>query len=281
MSDHSARAPGFFRCLALVSVFAACALHTAARADQLDAIKSAGVLKCGIGPGAKPYSFVADPNTRKLVGYDIDICEAVAKSLGVKPELVFITLVTRVTDVQQGRTDLGLAAITNTPERAKQVDFSYNYLVTSAKVAVPADRGYKTFADLAGKRFSATEGANLEIKLPKVIDNPQVIGFPSPANAFLALEQGKVDAMGGDETTLRGVIGTKTDKFQILDQAVDNQQIGLAVRKGEPRLLAEVNRALAQLEQSGEAAEIFDRWFGANSQLRMKRSFRFAPYQGS
>jgi polar amino acid transport system substrate-binding protein len=251
-----------------------------AQADQLDDIKAAGVLRCGIGPGARPFSFVQDPQSRKLVGYDIDICEAVAAALGVKPELVFITLTTRVTDLQQGRTDLGLAAITNTPERAKLVDFSHNYLVTGARVAVPADKGYKTFADLAGKRFSATDGANLEIKLPKVIDQPQVLAFPSPANAFLALEQGKVDAMAGDETTLRGVIGTNTAKYQILEQPIDQQQLGLAVRKGESRLLAEVNKTLTSLEQSGRAAEIFERWFGAQSPLKMKRNFRFGPYQG-
>lgn len=270
--------------LSLAAVLSAFALLTpapAARADQLDDIRAAGVLKCGVGGNYKPFSFVQDPKSRKLVGYDIDICEAVARSIGVKPELVFIASATRITDLQQGRTELGMAAITHTPERAKLIDFSYNYMETSVKVAVPANSIYQTFADLAGKRFAGTQGSNLEIKLPKVIEQPQLQAFASPASAFLALEQGKVDAMAADETTLLGLIGPGKDKFRLLEQPVSRDQIGLGVRKGETRLLGEVNKALMELERSGRAADIFEQWFGDKSELKMKRGFRFAPYRGN
>ncbi|MFT3779511.1 MAG: transporter substrate-binding domain-containing protein [Ottowia sp.] len=250
-----------------------------AHADPLDSVKAAGVLKCGVGSQYKPFSFVQDPKTRKFVGYDVDICDAIAAKIGVKPELVFITGATRVTDLQSGRTDIALANLTNTPERAKLIDFSHNYFTVDVKVMVPASSPIKGFADLTGKRMAGISGSQHEVKIPKVIQGVDLKVFPSPANAYLALEQGKVDSMAGDETTLIGLIEGKRDKWRILDQPVDQQQIGIGVRKGETRMLAAVNDTLTELEKSGKAAQIFDQWFGAGSDLKMKRSFTFAPYK--
>lgn len=268
------------RAMALGTAAALFALAGAsAHADQLDSIKAAGVLKCGVGSQYKPFSFVQDPQTRKFVGYDVDICNAIAAKLGVKPELVFITGSTRVSDLQSGRTDLALANLTNTPERAKLIDFSNNYFATDVKILVPTSSPAKNFADLSGKRVAGVSGANAETKVPKVVPNADVKVFPSPANAFLALEQGKVEALSADETTLIGLLGGHREKGRILDQAVDTQQIGIGVRKGEARVLGAVNDTLADLEKSGKAAQIFDQWFGKNSELKMTRNFTFAPYK--
>ena len=143
------------------------------------------------------------------------------------------------------------------------IDFSNNYFAVDAKVMVPSTSPIKNFADMAGKRMSGVSGAQLEIKVPRMIQNVDLKVMPSPANAFLALEQGKVESMVGDETSLIGVIGANRDKWRILDQSVDVQQIGIGVRQGEPRMLAVVNDTLTDLEKSGKAAQIFDQWFCA------------------
>ncbi|SFC72579.1 amino acid ABC transporter substrate-binding protein, PAAT family [Polaromonas sp. OV174] len=263
------------------SVFMLMTGFTTARADQLDTIKADGALKCGVTPNNVPFSFVEDPKTRQLVGYDVDVCSAIAAEMGVKPEFVFVTSATRISDLQQGRTDIALSALTNTAVRASLIDFTQNYLHAGVRVVVSATSPIKSFADLAGKRISGTDGANLEIKLPKVIDKPELKAYPSPANAFLALDQGKVDAMAGDDTTLLGLIGPTGGKYVLLDQFVTKDQLGLGVRKGEPRVLAAVNKALTNLESSGKAGVIFEKWFGQGSKLKMKRSFTIAPYQPS
>lgn len=263
----------------LTLLAASSAFAQPAAGEGLAAIRAAGVLKCGVGFEFKPFSFTQDPKTRQLVGYDVDICNAIAAKIGVKPELVPITGATRVTDLQSGRTDIALANLTNNPERARVIDFSNNYFAVDAKVMVPSTSPIKNFADMAGKRMSGVSGAQLEIKVPRMIQNVDLKVMPSPANAFLALEQGKVDAMAADETALLGLIGAQQGKWRILDESLDRQQIGIGVRKGEPHLLAAVNDTLTDLEKSGKAAQIFDQWFGAHSDLKMKRAFTFAPYK--
>ncbi len=250
-----------------------------AHADQLDNVKKADALKCGVLPQYKPFSYVKDPKTRQSVGYDVEICNTIASHIGVKPELVFVTAPTRVTDLEQGRIDLVLANLTNTPERAKLIDFAYNYLHANVRIVVPIKSSIRTFADLTGKKIAGTDGANLEVKVPKVINDAQIKVFPSPANAFLAMKQGKTDAMAGDETTLIGLVGDQKDQYRILDQPVATDQIGIGTRKNEPRMLEAVNGTLKDLEASGQAQAIFDRWFGKDSELGMKRSFTFGPYQ--
>ena len=90
----------------LTLLAASSAFAQPAAGEGLAAIRAAGVLKCGVGFEFKPFSFTQDPKTRQLVGYDVDICNAIAAKIGVKPELVPITGATRVTDLQSGRFDL-------------------------------------------------------------------------------------------------------------------------------------------------------------------------------
>src|SRR6218665_2094675 len=68
----------------------AASLAGTASADEIGTIKARGTLICGVGSNTVPFSYIEDPQTRKNVGYDIDLCEAVAKTLGVKPELKFV-----------------------------------------------------------------------------------------------------------------------------------------------------------------------------------------------
>lgn len=268
-----------FVILAGLTLLAPSAFAQQAQNDGLGTIQAAGVLKCGVGFEYKPFSFTKDPKTRQLVGYDVDICNAIAAKIGVKPQLVPITGATRVTDVQSGRTDLALANLTHTPERAELIDFSNNYFAVDAKIMVAASSPIQNFADLMDKRISGVSGAQLEVKVPRMIQGVDLKVMPSPANAYLALEQGKVDAMAADETTLIGVVGAQRDKWRILDESLDKQQIGIGVRKGEAGILAAVNDTLTELEKSGTGTQIFDQWFGKDSDLKMKRSFTFAPYR--
>ena len=84
--------------------------------------------------------------------------------------------------------------------------------------------------------------------------------------------------MSTDATILAGLLGTASNRaaYEILDESISEEPYGLGVRKGEQRLLEAVNRALLELEQSGEAAKIYDRWFGQNTRTPLKRTFRIA-----
>jgi len=117
----------------IVSVLSALC-SSAASADQLADIKAKGTLVCGTLGTAEPFSY-PDPQTREVQGYDVDYCNALARSLGVKPELKLISVAARIPELQQGRIDVIAANLGWTAERAEQIAFSDQYYASLQKLA--------------------------------------------------------------------------------------------------------------------------------------------------
>jgi ABC-type amino acid transport substrate-binding protein len=107
------------------------ALTAQVQADQLADIKAAGVVKVATFDANPPFGSV-DPKTHQLVGYDVDFAQALAKSLGVKLELVATNPANRIPLLQSGKADLIVADITITPERAQVIDFRHRILLPAS-----------------------------------------------------------------------------------------------------------------------------------------------------
>jgi polar amino acid transport system substrate-binding protein len=258
-----------------VGLIAALLCISFAQADLLQDVKKRGTLVAGVKDSIHPFGFI-DPSTRTIVGYDIDFATAIAKALGVQLKTVPVTTATRIPELMQGKIDLIAATMTNTPERAQQIDFSLTYFLTGQKVLTRRDAGIAKVADLKGKRVSSVRGSTSEQNVRRAVPDVQVIAFNDYPNAFLALAQRKVVAMTTDEIILMDLQrrSPKPEDYQLLDEFISSEPYGLGIRKGEPAFLKEVNRILLELEKSGEAAKIFDKWFGAKSETPLKRNFK-------
>lgn len=265
---------------ATVLACAAVFCHSA-QADQLADIKARGTLVCGVLGNLEPFGY-QDQSTRELVGYDVDFCRAVAKSLGVKAELKAVSLEARIPELSQGRVDLLAAVLGYTPERAQQIAFSESYFVSQQKLAVKASSSYKQRDDLAGKRISTIKGSSTQNFLQKALPTAQLVSYDDAPSAFMALVQGKVDSFGLSETMLRRFIAKlgPSGNLQVISPALGQEAWGLGIKKGEPGLEKAVNAALEDMEKSGEAQRIFDKWLGPKTLFDMKREFRIEPIKG-
>lgn len=266
------------------TVFIAAALlviSASASADQLADIKQKGTLVCGTLGTAEPFSF-PNPATREVEGYDVDFCKAVAKSLGVKLELKLISVAARIPELKQNRIDVLAANLGWTPERAQQIAYSDSYYVSPQKVASKRSDSYKTPADLAGKRVSATKGSTSEMAVRKAIPTAATVTFQDPPAAFLAMQQGKVDGFAVSELMLvKFKQQTEaTTPIDILEPALMNEAWGIGMRKEETALIKHVNNVLEAMEKSGEAAQVFDKWFGPNTAYKLRRDFKIEPIKG-
>jgi polar amino acid transport system substrate-binding protein len=264
-------------------IFAAASLFAAisAHADQLADIKSKGSLVCGTLGTAEPFSF-PNPQTREVQGYDIDFCHAIAKSLGVKPELKLISVAARIPELQQSRVDVIIANLGWTAERAEQIAYSDSYYVSLQKVAAKRADGFKLAADLAGKRISAPKGSTSELAVKKSLPNASTVTYQDPPAAFLAMQQGKVDGFAVSEIMLVKFKQQveSTTPIDILEPALMTEAWGVGMRKEEASLIKHVNATLQSMEKSGEAARIFDKWLGTSTPYGMKRGFRIEAIKG-
>ena len=253
------------------------ALMGMAHADTLDQIKKEGVLVVGVRNSMRPFGFI-DKAKMELVGYDVDFARAIAGKLGVKlqlkssdaksPDAPLIPL------LLEHKVDLIAGAMTKSAERMEQVDFSLTYYVTGQTFLVKKG-AVKAVSDLAGKKIGTGRKSTAVGNLKKVLPSSTIVRFTNYRDAFRALKEGGISAVCADASILEGLLAADPQRaaYEILDTRISNEPYGLGIRKGDRQLLEFVDRTLLELEQSGEAAKIYDKWFGKDSGLSLKRAF--------
>ena len=255
--------------------------QTPAKAESaLETVKKAGVLKAGVRKDVAFFGFTNEKG--EIEGFDIDIARGVAEKLGVKIELVPVTSATRVPLLQQGRIDMVVATMTQYWSREGTVDFSVGYFFSPQTLLVKKGSKIRSLADMAGKRAGSALGAGAVKNMKKVQPNLTVQTFQSYPEAFLALEQGLVDAVGTDITILAS-LRTKAknpNDFELLKEGVfGGGEYCIAVRENDSKWRDAVNRALHDMWNDGTWKKAYDKWVGPGSKLNIgKDEINFKMY---
>jgi polar amino acid transport system substrate-binding protein len=259
--------------LIMVTALATVTAKAALAGDTLAEVKKKGVLVAGVKDSLPPFGYI-DEKSRQIVGYDIDFINAIAKKLGVKVELKPVTSASRMPQLQEGHIDIIAATMTKNPERAKQIDFSHTYFFTGQKF-ITKKGSIHSLKDLEGKKIGTAKGSTSEQNVKKAIPTATVLSFDDYPQALLALEQGKVQAVTTDESILIGILDKAPDKakFEIPNLQISDEPYGLGMRKGDKNLVDFVNKTILEMEKSGEAKKIFDKWF---SKYNLHRSFKIS-----
>jgi polar amino acid transport system substrate-binding protein len=242
-------------------------------ADALQDIKSRGSLTCGVLTANPPLGLI-DPVTRQPAGFDLDICAAIAARIGVKLEVKPVTLESRVAEVALGRIDLASAALAYNKERAAQIAFSSAYYQQPLKIITLADSGINKFSDLKGQKISATKGSTIERYILEQIPGVSVINFQDTPSAFLALSQGKVQALGMTNSSGVRYIHETGTKYRMLDETLSLEPSAIGMKKGEDALLAAVNDALEGMDKTGEIEKVWNKWFGPDTNYKIPLGMR-------
>jgi len=267
-----ARKIGLF-VLALAMVGVLCGAAPAG--DTLEEVKKKGVLVAGVKDSLPPFGSM-DHGTKKFVGYDIDFITYIAKKLGVKVEYKSVSSANRIPMLMEGSIDILAATMTKTPERAKQIDFSYTYFLTGQKFLTKKGT-VKTLKDFEGKKIATAKGSTSEQNVAKEVPYATILSLDDYPQGILALKKGKVFAVTTDESILSGQLGllekarATKGKYEIPDLQITMEPYGLGMRKGDTNFVKFVNDTLLEMEKNGEAKKIFLRWFGPNSESPINR----------
>lgn len=242
-------------------------LATAAHADQLDDIISAGKLRCAIELDFPPNG--ARDNDNKPIGFDVDYCNDLAKALGVEAEIVDTPDPDRIPAILSGRADVGIAVASDTLERAKTIGFSIPYFVFKTIVLVREDSGIKSPAEIKGHTVGGPAGAYETLALESSVKgfndtNGKMLTFQSQSDTFLALSQKQIDATYTTSTIATAIIQSgKYPGLKIVgDAPVDADYCAILVQRHEQGLLNYVNLFLNRQVRSGRYAELYKKWVG-------------------
>ncbi|HEY9104835.1 transporter substrate-binding domain-containing protein [Chitinimonas sp.] len=258
----------------LLACFMGLSLLGSALADDFDDIKKRGTLIVGVKDSTPPFG-VLNPKTQTISGYDIDFASAIAKHMGVNIVVKAVESSQRIPKLQGKEVDMIIATMTKNPEREKQVDFSYGYFITGQKFVVRKGK-VNSIEDLAKLTIGTVTGSTSEKQLKREMPTANVVLFGDYDEAFAAMGKGQLDSVSTDEPILAGLLNKMPNKkdFEIPNLTISLEVYGIAVRKGEKRLLEEVNKTIVGMEQSGEAEKIFNRWFGPSTATPLTRLFK-------
>lgn len=229
-----------------------------AQADELDDIANAGVIKVGIFEDFPPFSSAG--TDLKSQGYDIDVINALAKGLGVTPELIGITGQNRIPSLTEHKLNL-LVSVGVSDERKKVVAFTAPYAPYSIDVMGPKAIMVKGPADLAGKSVAVNRGTLEDTSLTEVApadtDIQRFNDYNGVISAFLS---GQVQLMVVGNDVGAAVLAKQPSiepesKFQLL-----NSPSAMAINKGEDRLLAKLEEILARMKSDGTLDSISRKW---------------------
>ncbi len=129
-------------------------------------------------------------------------------------------------------------------------------------------------------RIGADKGTTNEIVLRRDFPKATVVAYDDTPFAFTALRNGNVQAITQDGPKLVGLLAKVPDRenYEVSPFSVSNDYIGVGIPKGETALRETVNDTLRDLEASGKAASIYDRWFGPKSEQPLPRLFRIGDH---
>lgn len=239
-------------------------------ADALQAIKSRGTIKIGMLVDFPPYGLMNEQN--KPDGYDADVAKALAKHMGVQLQLVPVTGPNRIPYLLSGQVDLLVASLGITPERAKKVAFSEPYAAITIGVYGKDNLKISTPAELAGKTIAVARASTQDTAVTKAAPkSTDIRRFDSDAAALQALISGQVPLIGCSNVcyvTIQKLAHGKFDKkFELASQVQ-----GIAVKPGEPKLLAWVNQFIDKIKADGQLNKISEKWLGEPPPSALKKS---------
>jgi polar amino acid transport system substrate-binding protein len=243
-----------------------------AAADKLDDIKARGKLLIGVTETSPPFSFRDEG--KAIVGYDVDLADRVARSLGVPGEKVLLINAERIAALQQDRVDLIAVGMTRSNGRARDIDFSYAYLDSPHMILVRKDGGIGRVTQFAGRKLALVRSASVDADLLAAVPTMQIVLFDTYDAAFAALADKRADGFLADKMLVLWYAqkSGRAGEFTLIGDYELPRTAGFALKKNEPRFLDFVNRTLLNLEATGEAAKIFEAWFAP-----VPRTFRIQP----
>lgn len=249
--------------IAIILLFAASLATTAWAENAMNRIKSEGVLKIGSTATGVPTTFL-DPESKKIVGVMIDICQEIADSLGVKLEVIETPWTALIPSLQAQKIDLLAAAMVITPQRQEVIDFTIPVYPHCETIVVKAGetRQYKTVEDLRGVKVGAQAGTT-NLKGLDDLGFKNVVAYDNNTDMMTEIMNGRIDVAIIDRPIAKWLVKSKPQlKVKVVDtyKPAFCAEVGIGVNKANKDLLEEVNKVLEKMEKEGRIQKILQKW---------------------
>ncbi|GGK33155.1 hypothetical protein GCM10010124_27350 [Pilimelia terevasa] len=207
----------------------------------------------------------------RVVGFDVDIVDLVAKNLKVTQEVKDMPWegIKSGQALNSGQCDIAAAGITITEDRKKVLDFSDSYFNATQAMVMRADAAYAKLEDLKGKKVgvqAATTGAEYVEKQNKDGNlGLEVVSYRDLAALKQALATNQVEVAVNDMPVLALQVKKEPTKYTVGATFDTGEKYGFALKKGgNPKLVEAVNKAIADARSDGTYDKIYKQWIATS-----------------
>ena len=206
-----------------------------------------------------PYEYV---DGEDYAGIDVEVAQAIADELGMELEIQDIDFNSIIPAIESGKADVGIAGMTKTPEREKNVNFSESYATGIQSIIVKEDSDIASPDDLEGVKIGVQESTTGHIYCEDDYGADNVIAYTAGANAIEALKTGKVDAVVIDNQPAKEFVKAN-EGLKVLDTDYVEEEYAIAIAKDNEELLEKVNGVIKQMKEDGSLQAILDKYIKA------------------
>jgi len=244
---------------ALLLAFASLLPTRGAKADALDQIKARGVLVVGTKADYQPFGF--RDASGAIVGFEPDLAKDIAAALGVRLELVPVVSSTRLQLLAEGKIDLLIATMNDTPERRKLVDIIQpSYYASGVNTLAPRSLHLHVWQQLRGKPICTIDGA-FYVQDIKQRYEPEILTFKSTVDMYDALTRQRCVSIVYDDTAIIGQLQNPDwREFEMPLLSIMVEPWGMAVKLGESRLEKTVSDQVKDWHRTGRIVALEEQW---------------------
>ena len=243
----------FFRLLVTAAILAATLTTTALAAPK--------TIKVATDATWPPMEMI-DAN-KKIVGYDIDFLNAVAKEAGITVEFKNTAWDGIFAGLDSGQYDAIISSVTITDERKAKYDFTDAYTSIGQILVVPkTDKTSKTIADLKGKKVGSQIGTTATMEIKKVA-GVESKAYDEIGLAFEDMAAGRISGVVCDEPVAAHFALQKKEykeKFKIVGKPFTKEGYGIVVKKGNSDLIAQLNKGIKAVKAKKLDTKIHNQW---------------------
>ena len=251
--------------------------------------QAGGTVTLGVREHTAPMAYALDANEH-FAGYHVELCERVVRAIAPKAQFKYMVLTPQNTMplINNGTVDFNCASMTNNLTRQKQVAFGLTTYVSEVRMAVRADSGITSFAQLNGKKIGATTGTTAVQIVRRYADEHglqwSTLMGKDHFETFMLLESGRVDAFVLDDNLLAGVIANSKHpaQYKIVGEVIGAEPIAIQFSRADPAIKQAVDGVLRQMMANGEIDKLYTKWFtqpipphGINLNLPMGSTLRY------
>lgn len=223
------------------------------------------VLKVGCEAAFAPFTYIDEKG--ELIGFDLDLIRAMGKAMGYdEVKITALPFDGLIPAIITDNIDLIISGFTISEERAKKVDFSDPYYMCGLTFLINKkdEQKIKSIDDLKDQEVCLQIGTTGALYAQKQLPNAHLKQFNSPPDTYLELQNGGCVAAIND-SPVNDFFLTNYKGNDIVSKKIttgDSEYYGIAVNKGNKELLEKLNKALVDVQKTGEFKKISMQWFG-------------------